>query len=369
MSSAFKLAIDGRALVAEPSGIGVYLNAILKGMAGNPSFKPIVMAHAAMGGLAASVEQSVHSAPSGVLWQQAVLPKQVAKSDCDCLWSPVFTLPWRPAVPSVVTVHDMTPWLYPGTHRLKVLASIRTFFAHSMQRTSKVITPSRHAADDLILRYPVASGKVEVISHGVDDEFRPASVDQVNATRSKLGLEAGYLLFSSTIEPRKNLDLLIDVWQPLFVRGLAPPLVVVGPVGWKSKATVERMRQLDGHGLHYLGRLPRLDQVAVFQAATAFVLPSLYEGFGFPVLEAMACAIPVIASQRASLPEIVADAGLLVDPSAHDQVEAAIRRLLSEPQLALELGQKGLHRSRSFSWTQSVAQHLEVFRQAISVSS
>ncbi len=371
VTTALNLAVDGRAVVGQPSGIGVYLNAVLRGLADKSDVTSVVMAHAPLSGLPddLAVTRSVESSFSGVWWQQTTLSQQLAKHQCNALWSPVFTLPWNPGVPSVITVHDMTPWIYPGSHRLKVLASIRPLFARSARLAKRIITPSAHAASDLIDRHPALKRKVRVIAHGVDPAFQPASDEQIAATRQQLGLEDGYLLFGGTIEPRKNLDSVLDVWQPLFEQGQALPLVIVGPVGWKSQSTVKRMDELRGRGLHYLGALPRPEQVATFQAATTLVFPSLYEGFGFPALEAMACGVPVISSNRSSLPEVVADAGILVDPTDRTELGSAVRRILTNHSLAQDLGQRGLEQSRKFTWARSVDQHLEVFRETAAETS
>lgn len=366
VSANLTVGVDARALIGEATGIGVYCRAVLQGLVEVTGVTPIAMAHAPITELPVSsgVEHSVRSAPSGVLWQQLVFKRQAAERGCDLLWSPVFTLPRNPGLPAVVTVHDMTAWRFPQTHRLKVRASIRPLFARSVREATTIVTPSAYTADDLARDYPEASEKTEVIPHGVDAGFVPGDRESIAATRQELGIEDGYLIYSGTLEPRKNLDTLIEVWSDLREREQAPALVVVGGVGWKSDMTLARMRALETRGLHYLGRLSRQRQIAVLQAATALVYPSIYEGFGLPTLEAMACAVPVISSDRSSLPEVVGNAGVLVDPDDRAELAEAIRTVCADPALAKELAERGLERSRAFTWRRSVSAHVEVFRRA-----
>ena len=369
VSEALTIGVDARALVPEATGIGVYCRAVLQRLAADPDVSPVAMAHAPISGLENDdIEQVVEPTPSGVMWQQLRLNRQLRQRGCDLLWSPVFTLPRSPVVPAVVTVHDLTAWTFPRAHRLKVRASLKPFLRSSLRVAAAIITPSMATARDLSDRFPQTQGKTHVIPHGVDTEFSPADEPSIEATRRKLGLDEGYLVYTGTIEPRKNLDLLIEVWADLRKRDQAPPMVLVGGRGWKSERTLARMRELEPLGLHYLGRLQRRQQVEVIQAASAMVFVSVYEGFGLPVLEAMACAIPVISADRSSLPEVVGDAGILVNPSDRDQLAHAIQTLVANPGKARELGMAGYRRAKTFTWARSVSRHLEVFHTAIADS-
>lgn len=365
-STSLTVGVDARALVPEATGIGVYCRSVLTGMAAEPDLQLLALAHAPITGLADGppVDQAIRPTASGVLWQQLHLNRQLAAQACDVLWSPIFTLPWSPRIPAVITVHDLTAWLFPRTHRFKVRASLKPFLARSVAVAARIITPSKHAATDLADRFPAAAGKTEVIPHGVDPEFEPGNPASIQATRRRLGFDDGYLVHSGTIEPRKNVDVLLDVWQELRRADEAPPLVLVGGVGWKAEQTLQRLRDLEPLGLAWLGRLPRSEQAAVVQAATAMVFPSLYEGFGLPPLEAMACAVPVVSSSTSSLPEVVGDAGLLFDPGDREQIAQAVRRVTADRDLAHDLARRGLERSRRFTWERSAARHAEVIRRA-----
>lgn len=367
-SDSITVGVDARALVPETTGIGVYCRAVVDALAAEADVRPLALAHAPIQGLddRPAIERAVSLSPSGVLWQQFRLNAQLAAHGCDLLWSPIFTLPWSPRLPSVVTVHDLTAWLFPAAHTLKVRISLKPFLRRSIEVANRIITPSRHTAADLTERFPAASGKTVVIPHGVDPEFAPGEQPAITATRCRLGFDDGYFVYSGTLEPRKNVDVLLETWQTLRRADEAPPLVLVGGVGWRAENTLDRIRDLEPLGLRWLGRLPRAEQVEVIQAATAMIFPSLYEGFGFPPLEAMACGIPVISSNSSSLPEVIGDAGLLFDLADGDELARAMRHLGAEAELATDLGRRGLERARSFTWKRSAARHAEVFRQAVS---
>ena len=168
---------------------------------------------------------------------------------------------------------------------------------------------------------------------GIDPEFRPGEPAEVAATRRELGAPEGYLLYAGTLEPRKNVGKLIDAWASLRTddpQGV-PPLVLAGPYGWGSERLARRIAALAPDGLIAVGRVERARLVRLFQAARVFVYPSLYEGFGFPAAEALACGVPVVTSDTSSLPEVVGDAGLLADPGDAGAIAGRIKALLDNP--------------------------------------
>ncbi|MCB1057775.1 MAG: glycosyltransferase family 4 protein [Acidobacteria bacterium] len=349
------VAVDLRALVPTATGIGVYTQSLLAALARRGSARYVGLAHAPLAdpgeierlGIGVEVERT----SLGVVWQQLRLPRRLRRGDVDVLWSPLHTLPWRTPVPAVITVHDLTVWLYPKAHTLKVRLSQRPFFAHSLEQARAVVCVSQATARDLELLFPGHRAKTVVVPEGVDRFFHPAAEHEMIAIRAAFGCPEGYLLYVGTLEPRKNLDRLLDAWLALRERDPGTlPLLLAGSTGWHSEALRRRIESLAPLGVRHLGRLPQLELLRAFQGATAFVYPSLYEGFGLPPLEAMACGVPVITSSTSSLPEVVGDAGLLVDPTDVDGWSAAIRRLLDSPDLASELREKGLHRAATLTW-------------------
>ena len=365
-----RIAVDLRALVGVPSGIGFYTQAILNCLARRGAAAYVGMAHRPIVDDRLFVELGIsmesHGGPLGVWWQQVILPGRLKRGDIDLLWSPITTLPVRMQIPGIVTVHDLTTLLHPHTHRLKVRLSVLPFLANTLAKAVWIAADSKATADDLRQHYPACAPRVEVIYPGVDPEFKPGDPTDIHATREELGCPDGYILYSGTLEPRKNLARLLDAWETL--RDKRPgtlPLVLTGPYGWRSLDLLSRIESLSSQGLHYLGRVERSRLVRLMQSASMFVYPSLYEGFGLPPAEAMACGIPTIASNRSSLPEVVGDAGLLFEPENTEELATAIRRLQDESSLATELGNRGWRRAQQFSWERSAESMEQLFLAAL----
>jgi glycosyltransferase involved in cell wall biosynthesis len=419
-----RVAIDLRALVPLPTGIGVYTRSLAIALARRGGMRYLGVAHRPPRGAgelaAAGIDLEAQRAPLGVLWQQLLLPRRLRRGDVDLLWSPLLTLPLDCPVPAVATVHDLTVLLMPEAHRAKVRLSLLPFLAASLRRARRLVTLSRATADDVAFHYPGSAGKVRVVYPGVDEEFRPGAAEEIAATREALGAPRGYLLYAGTLEPRKNLGALLDAWESLAADDPGfPPLVLAGPYGWGSRALAARIARLaarDARGtgtflgvgtfdatgtfagtatfpgtataapppspapapsaapppatapasrLLALGHLDRPRLVRLFQAASLFVYPSLYEGFGLPPAEALACGVPVVALETSSLPEVVGDAGLLVAPGDAAALAAALGRLVADPGLAAELAGRAAAQAARFRWPRAAAETEDVFREAL----
>lgn len=365
-----RIAVDLRALVGVPSGIGYYTHSLISCLARRGGAAYVGMAHRPIVDdrrlVELGVEMEAHGGPLGVWWQQLILPGRLKRANIDLLWSPITTLPWRLSIPGVVTVHDLTTLLHPHTHRLKVRLSVLPFLANTLGKARRIATDSEATARDIRDHYPRCAARIEVVYPGIDPEFRPGNSQEIEATRDELGCPDGYILYSGTLEPRKNIGTLLTAWETLRqTQSGVPPLILTGPYGWRSLDLLSRIQGLAHQGLHYLGRVERERLVRLMQAASIFVYPSLYEGFGLPPAEAMACGIPTIASKRASLPEVVGDAGLLFEPENPEELAGAIRRLLREPSLATELGNRGWRRAQRFRWEHAAELMEQLFDQAL----
>ncbi len=362
-----RIAVDLRALVPPPTGIGVYTRSLLtalarlesadyRGWAHRPIRQPEELERL-------GVELATQQSPLGLLWQQLRLPPRLRKDGIDLFWSPLMTLPmWRTSVPTVVTVHDLTVLTHPETHRLKVRASLLPFLRRSIERATAIVAISQATAGDLRRFFPGNEHRTHVVYNGVAPDFSPGLPEEIQEIRHQRGAPEGYLLYVGTLEPRKNVDRILDAWESLRAQRLEfPPLVIAGAPGWRNSALRQRLENLAGQGVEVLGHLGRSELIRLYQGARIFLYPSLYEGFGLPPLEAMACGIPVIVSNVSSLPEVVGEAGLQVSPQDPEALAGAIAALLDEAPLAARLAADGLRRARRFSWDRSAREMEAVF--------
>jgi glycosyltransferase involved in cell wall biosynthesis len=363
------IAVDLRAMVGIPTGIGVYTRAILLELARSGRYRLIGLSHRTVSGAEdlarAGVELDVSPAPLGVVWQQLRFGPRAQALGADLLWSPLQTLPWSPGVPSVVTIHDLTVRLFPETHRQKVLWSQRPFLRRTLSTATAVIAASRATAKDIRFLYPAtATDRITVVPLGVDSRFQPDLAMRAQV-RAELECAHGYILAAGTLEPRKNLGVLFAAWERLRTEEPNfPPLVLVGASGWKNQAILAEIERLAPQGLLALGRVADERLIELLQGAAVFAYPSLYEGFGLPPLEALACGLPTVVSDVSSLPEVVGAVGFKAPP--HD-VKAWIQALrqawLQRNDLALR--GRALAWAANFSWRRSAERHAEVFDRVL----
>jgi glycosyltransferase involved in cell wall biosynthesis len=275
-------------------------------------------------------------------------PAAIRKSRPDVYFGPAGQLPLGDVgAPAVITIHDLAIYLhrewFPGRQPL----STGLVVPRSVERAARVLCVSANTARDVEAIFHTDPGKLEVVHEGVSPRFRPLEPDQTLTVRERLGLPARFILFVSTVEPRKNLETLLDAWAQLADR---PPLVVAGAFGWRFQAVAAKMERLAGAGLHHLGPVAPEDLPALYNAALCLAHPAWYEGFGLTPLEAMACATPVVCSSSSSLPEVVGDAGILVDPGDVGAWHEALRRVVGDGGLRNELARRGVLRAADFSW-------------------
>lgn len=259
------------------------------------------------------------------------------------------------------TIHDLTVWLLPELHSQANVQADKHFAATVLKRAKGLIAVSENTRCDAVRLLRLDPDRIEVIYPGVSDSY----FDGVAKQDSRL--PRPYILFVGTIEPRKNVDSLLDAYTNLSASLRDEfDLVIVGPPGWKSEKTMARL-QTPPRGVRYLGYVPEPEMPALVAGAAVLAYPSLYEGFGFPVAEAMACGVPVITSAISSLPEVAGDGALFVDPNSVNELRSAMDCVLSTPSLRHKLGQRGADRARKlFLWPICAQRSLEFFRKVIS---
>jgi glycosyltransferase involved in cell wall biosynthesis len=305
--------------------------------------------------------------PMRAAWMQAVLPGSLRRVRPDICHFPNYLAPVFSACPYVVTIHDMTLFITPRYHRFKKLVLDRTLVPHVARRAAGIVTVSKSARDDIVRHLKVPREKVRVVMNAVSPAFkRTSDPAKLEAVRARYGLSVPYVLYVGTIEPRKNLVRLIQAFAPLKKRGLPHKLVLVGQAGWHCEpiyAEVEK-QGLQGDVI-FTGYVPFEDLPALYSAAEVMAFPSLYEGFGLPVLEAMACGTPVVTSASSSLAEVAGEAALLVDPYSVEAIAYALFAVYSDATMAEELREKGTRRAAHFTWESAARSTLDLYEQVL----
>ncbi len=277
-----------------------------------------------------------------VLFEHLRMDSTARAIGADILHCPTGIGPLRTRLPVALTVHDLCFLHHPEWFPRSRAWYYRAVLTAGIQRADCLIADSHATADDLQRLLHIPESRIHVVPLGVDASFAPASPSEQKKVRQKYKVPEKYFLFVGTIEPRKNLERLCQAWAT--IREDAPPLVIAGRHGWGG-VTIPR----DPHIL-LPGHIDQNDLPALYSAATAVVWPSLMEGFGLPPLEAMACGAPVLTSNTSSLPEVVGDAGLLVDPLQTDALADAMLRLAQDSDLRQQLREKGMRRAAMFTW-------------------
>ncbi len=274
-------------------------------------------------------------------------------------------LPLR-GVPTVLTVHDLIFRRYPAHHKRLNRWYLNTTMPLFCRRADHIIAVSEQSKRDVIEAYGIPAEKITVIYEAADPRFRPQPPEDVAAARARYGLPERYVLFVSTIEPRKNLSRLLAAFERVHAAGLADALVIVGKRGWLFDAFfADLARSPAKDAVIFPGFVPDADLPAVYAGAQAMAFPSEFEGFGLPVLEAMACGAPVVCSDTSSLPEVAGDAALLVDPLNVDALAAALARVLQDEPLREQMRARGLAQAARFSWARAAEETLAVYRQVL----
>ncbi len=305
-------------------------------------------------------------APGRIVWEQFVAPFATAWAHLDVLLCPVNVVPLAGRVPSVVTVHDLAFLAHPEAFHVTKRRYLAAMTRLSVHRARHVIAVSSHTRDDLVRHFGVRPERVTVVPNAVDARFQPADDDHaITRFKAEHHLPDRFILFVGTLEPRKNLRRLIEAFASLANDETETTLVIVGASGW---LTSDLAPLVSTHGLGeritFAGYVSDDDLPHWYRAATVFCYPSLYEGFGLPVLEAMACGTPVITSRTSSLPELTGDAAVLVDPTDVAELARALKTVLADESRRHTMSRTGLARASAYSWERTAAATLEVIRDA-----
>ncbi|MBV9578416.1 MAG: glycosyltransferase family 4 protein [Chloroflexi bacterium] len=308
--------------------------------------------------------QATASPTRRILWEQTTFARQLRQLRPDLVHGMAYAVPVGWSGPSVVTVYDLSFLLFPRAfkpaNRIYLAATTRA----TARRARRVLTISEHARRDIVRLLNVPEECVDVTYPAVEDRYRRLPEDEVQAFRRARGLPEAFVFTLGTLEPRKNLIGLLRAYARL--EQPRPPLYVAGGTGWRFSPIFDTVRDLHlGEDVHFLGFVAEDELPLWYNAAQLFAFPSLYEGFGLPVLEAMACGAPVVTSTAASLPEVGGKAAVLVPPQDTDGIAQEMARVLDDPHLRMELRAAGRIQASRFSWRAMTDQTVASYRHAV----
>lgn len=364
-----RIGIDARLVFYQKAGIGQYIVRLINALAAvnqtdeffvfqsRKDADPLVQAP--------NFHRRLLWTPSHHRFERLTMSAEIAPYPLDVFHSPDFIPPRKTRPPSVITVHDLAFLLYP---RFLTRKSARYYgqVDPASRTASHIIAVSQSTKNDVTRLLGVPSEKVTVIYEAAGPLFRPLNQNQARAhVRQQYGIDGDFVLFVSTVEPRKNLPTLLAAFRRLLDKYKNDTLLVVaGHKGWLTQEVDDAVEQ---HKLHdkvcFVGSPANESLAFLYNAARVFALPSFYEGFGLPPLEAMACGTPVVVSKTSSLPEVVGDAGMLVDPEDVEGWSVALWRALTDPELHAEMAEKGLKRAAQFSWEKTARETMNVYRK------
>ncbi|HEX8967587.1 MAG TPA: glycosyltransferase family 1 protein [Chloroflexota bacterium] len=299
-----------------------------------------------------------------IIWEQTALPAALRSLEPDLLHGLAYALPVGWSGPGVVTIYDLSflrfPKAFNTLNRVYLTASTRA----AARRARRILTISEHARRDIVRFLNVPEQRVDVTYPAAEERYRLIPESDVASFRAARGLPDAFVFAVGTLEPRKNLAGMLRAYARL--RRPRPPLYVAGGIGWRASPIFDTVRQLQlGGDVHFLGFVPEDELPLWYNAARVFAFPSLYEGFGLPVLEAMACGAPVITSTAASLPEVAGKAAIMVPPEDTDRIAQEMERVLDDPQLRTEMRAAGRIQASRFSWRAMTEQTIASYRRAV----
>ncbi|GHU53213.1 glycosyl transferase family 1 [Clostridia bacterium] len=362
----------------EKSGVGYYESELVKRLIRqNPSvgfdLEFISSKHNA-DGLKRYIARNVnviHSNFSSFAYRAAssVLPVPYSafiRSDADITHFFNFIVPPFVKGKTIATVHDMAVHRFPETVRAKTKYMLFASLKKSFKRADMILTVSEFSKREILRFYDYPEEKIRVVYNGVDlRKYNPQiGGEKIDETKAKYGLPEEYILYLGTLEPRKNIERLIDAYAR--VKANVPPLVLAGGKGWLYKGIFEKVKSLNlEKNVIFTGYIDGTDKPALYAGAMFFVFPSLYEGFGLPPLEAMACGTPLLVSNAASMPEVCGDCAVYTDPESVSEIAEGLKRLSGDKLLRNSLSAAGLSRAKLFDWDESARQVFKAYTDVL----
>lgn len=372
-----RIGIDYTAAINQSAGIGRFVRNIVRSLAKIDRHNEYVLVYAAPNpGRTADVPVATNVTPRQLRFQERVLntvwhrlhlpvPIDLATGPVDIFHAPDFVLPPVRHGVTMITVHDLAFLIHPECAHPHLRVFLERAVPASVQRADYVIADSENTRNDVVCLVDASPERVFVVPGGVDPVFGPAPEEQVAEARRTYRLDRPYVFAVGLIEPRKNFPRLIEAYARFRVRtGLPHQLVIAGGSGWLSEQTFRQAEACGFPGdVRFTGYVPDADLAALYTGAEVFAYPSLYEGFGLPVLEAMACGVAVVCSNSSSFPEFATDAAILVPPTDPDAIADALETACCDTQVRQDLARRGLERAESYSWDRAAQKLLEIYER------
>ena len=345
--------------IGDPGGITVITRQVLERLLPSPNGVTYHILHRTQQGRDGLAhlpgEHVVLRAPSKLVWDQVSVPRYAARVRLDAVFNGKLSIPLACQAPTAFLMPSgaqfVVPWVYPPLDRLYTHVMVPRY----AQRASAIITQTERGREDIVRYMGARPERIHVIPPGIQPSLRPASPGAVDAFRARLGLSRPYVLFVGGITPLKNIPTLLRAFAQVR-REKDVDLVLAGFRRWRFKSDIQLIEELGlGDRVRQTGFVPDEEMSALYSGAECLVMPSWYEGFGIPVVEAMACGTPVVSSNAGCLPEVVAGCAVLVDPASVDMVAAGILRAIDDRTLRADLIERGLRHAAQFTWDRTTA--------------
>jgi len=371
---ALRVLVDATDVPTDRGALGRYVDGLISALASAEADLAVVCQRAdeerygrlAPGARIVAGPAALGHRPARLAWEQSGLPVVAQQVSADVIHMPHYSMPLRPGRPTVVTVHDVTYFTEPDQHSTVSAVFFKSAIRTATRRATRILVPSNATRDELVRLLDMDPAKIDVAYHGVDHRLfhrpEPRQVTQVSARLAMHGRP--YIAFLGSLEPRKNVAALIRGWVGAVADLAEPPALVLGGGGGWSDEMDAAVASVPPHlKLCRPGYLPFADLPGFLGGALVVAFPSRGEGFGLPVLEAMACGAPVLTTQRTSLPEVGGDAVAYTEPDA-DSIRVALRELIDDADRRATLGDAAYARAQEFTWAASAAAHLASYKRA-----
>jgi glycosyltransferase involved in cell wall biosynthesis len=360
-----QVVIDARTATPHFPGIGRYVGGLIRALESSlPAPYRLICLTARGYPVAGSLSVEVRSSPFS-LSQQWSVRRHLREIEADIYHCPYFLMPLRSGKPTVLTIYDLIPLRLPGTFPMRQRHLYRASMMMALRSADRLISISESTRDDLVDEFGISPEAITVSYPAADEAFRRHSRATVERFRRNRGLPASYVLYVGTNRPHKNLHRLVEAWSRLRADGDSAPwkLVLAGP--WDSRYTepqrLARERGIESEVI-FLGPVADRDLPLLYNGAGLFVFPSLYEGFGFPVLEALACGVPVACSATSSLPEVAGRAARYFDPRQTDSITGVLRGILRDEGARADLRRRSVQQAARFSWSATARDVMAVYQ-------